>query len=208
MRSNGHPSYKVPGQLRTCYWKVTLSEIDDRMHQFSAWTLTVLRLSQRWSWSFQSLATRIRVLGRVVTEVAKGSFYLHLLVWVWNPTTERTQLPVSTPSTSKVLRSFTRKQVIKVQMDIHLERAVKFKNDSWSSKCSPTWMLNSRARLFSQTERLQYLHSSAEHPWQHSYCFFLQKASLSRPHMPIMCLIRASAYGFIIYKCRSICRYE
>ena len=38
--------------------------------------------------------------------------------------------------------------------------------------------------------------------------FFPQRASLSPPHMLIMCLIRVSAYGFIIYKCRSICRYE
>jgi len=37
---------------------------------------------------------------------------------------------------------------------------------------------------------------------------YLQKASLSPPHMPHLCLIRGSAYGFIIYKCRSICRYE
>jgi len=165
---------KVPGQLRTWYWNVTLSEIDVRMCQFSAWNFTVLRLSQRWSWSFQSSGMRNRVLGREVTNVSKGSFYLHLLGWVCNPPTEGFQLPISTPLTSKAFKCFILTQLIKVYVRIHRKTAVKFKNDSSSPKCSRTWMLISTARLISQTERLQYLHSSAihYHPWHNSYCLF------------------------------------
>jgi hypothetical protein len=209
LRCNGHLSYKVPGQLRTWYWKVALSEIDVCRRQFIAWNLTVLMLSQRQSWSFQSSGTWSRVLGRVVTDVSKGSFYLHLLGWVWNPSIERSQLPISKRLTSKAFKSFILTHFIEVYVNIYrnvwlnLNMILRGRNvpllECWSQRTASFHKWNASNICTRQPYiTTRDIRATA----------YLQKASLSLPHMPHMCLIRGSAYGFIIYKCRSTCRYE
>lgn len=85
--------------------------------------------------------------------------------------------------------------------------AVKFKSDSWSSKCSLIECWPQRPTSFNKRNassictRQLYINTR-----DITATVFSQKASLSPPHMPIICLIRASAYGFILCKCRAICR--